>query len=545
MIKMVKGKGVWLWSLVVVFLLVGVLWFSGLFGQGSIVLSPPTSVSLSDGRVFWVMTNVGTDLSGSSYSFRFLKGSNLLVGEGLEPKKSQTIMAMGVENSCEYQMVLTSKPVLFGLKKYEYYLVSNPERIAKIRFSDSYGHVKVVDATESQSFSLVDGDGKGEVVISTYGQTVGKSDCPESSNVAVIFDADGVNYFFVDKSDLENKISQYAGLGGLGDFLNKIFGNDKVRSNTLFTSSFDGTVGVSSDRSGVLGVKKTGEVFWTLSADADYFDAVPVYTPGLVGDPSVSVSAVDTLKGGTSSVKVTVKNKGNFKADALLSMSVSQGSISPSSRSVSINPNGASYTFTWNVGTSVTSSAKVTVLACSSSQFDGSNCDSASDSIRVTETKPSVFCGDGVCQSNEDSNTCQVDCPFVVPPVVVNDTCDDLAWGLIPGVSAEVVSGCGVFDFACKWGWTEPEVTKKCVYDYTLVIILGVVLFLGLFLLLFFGKSKRGKRGLSKSQKTVAVVFGILLVLGALVWLFVTYWIWFVVAGVLGLIGYIGYKKVM
>lgn len=105
--------------------------------------------------------------------------------------------------------------------------------------------------------------------------------------------------------------------------------------------------------------------------------------------------------------------------------------------------------------------------------------------------------------------------------VLKESKCSALLGGLVPSTLG-VKSECGFF---CSIGLSKPTPVNVCVYDWTLVIILGVVLIVALVLFATFRGKSKGRKPNTKMLK----VLGIVAFIGALIYFLWVYIFWIII----------------
>lgn len=487
-------------TIIVLFIFLGVGLFF-IFGNGVFqsVLSQ-SSIYTEGGKTFWVFTASVNNLNEKVTFTKTPSSYTQPDGTKVTPQTGLSISMSKIENSCEYRVTKRTKSYYFGLVKYEYYILNNPERIALIKLEDNNGNVKTMDATLVDSVVFNDNDGKGSATVQTQGILGGKVNCPSYENVAIYYENNQLR--IVEKASLEAKINSVPSLlSGLSQIYDYFRAN--VQTNTAFPSSF---TNFGFDGNSVLGTLNFGNGLITITADQDYFDSV-VYSPPKEVDPRINnINIPQEIKAdATESVRVDISNALSGSEGTIIVKATASGlTINPSSSNVLLRNSATVY---FNVKASSNErTSEFRVEACSTSQFGSPKCDVETKSftiIKETETPSGPSCGDGICQSNENSLTCISDCPIIVNN---NDSSDSqtacaekassqpfLGWTWVESTD----SSCGLNPL-CLLGITDPKITTtgQCKASFLVYYIIGgVILVLGV-ATIFLIKStpKRKKR---------------------------------------------------
>lgn len=383
-------------SLLVILILgiIGVSVYYGGAGQSILSLS---KVSVGeDGKAYWVYT---ASANKPNENFIFTATPTKFTepdGTQVTPTQGITIVTSRSDGNCVYQ---TSKISRFiGA---DYYILRNPEKVINVTFADGNNNIKTIDGTVVQSVSFADPDGKGSVTIETQGYLSGKYNCPGYENVALIKQKDGTIKFYY-KSDLES-----ASAFDLTQLLIRSITGYPI--NTQFTSTMTSTPTFDGNR--IVGQIPLGNVVFTITADQDYFDSL-VYIPPKQTDPKIDSieTPSEITKDGTSSMIVKISNQNSNSGTIAISTESSVFSVQPSQTNAELSTTQISSSFTIKAPNAV-KSGNIKVTACSVDQFSSTqNCDSKTVSIDVVSGGVNTFCGDNICQSNENFNTCSTDC---------------------------------------------------------------------------------------------------------------------------------------
>lgn len=291
---------------------------------------------------------------------------------------------------------------IFGNEDILYWDVSESfERSAPIKVTTSKNpEGKMIDGfAPKTSISFVDGrDGKGNIYVQSQGGLMGKVDCVSTGGtlkVAQGQDSGKVDFYFDEDA----------------------YGYRTVRDSwqTVYESC-----SLTNDKTklvcvhGEKGLPGVGTL--TVTADADFLDYR--YFPPTVGKPKiVSVAAQDKIQKNTyGSVAVNVQNVGDdsglFTIEGLGDLT-----ISPSVNTVNLASDEEKKVFFNIVAPSVGEETDYsgTFKMCSSSQYSTTSCDEKDFKVTVTPGKADTdYCGDKVCQLNENYNTCPQDCDQTV-----------------------------------------------------------------------------------------------------------------------------------
>lgn len=200
---------------VIIFILT-IIGFVGYYGvvKESVIGISPVPFEGDDGKVYWLVSSVGDSID-EGFSFNYRTGEEIKDyakedGTVIQPKKSMTVYFTKKDSGCEYTLIQETKRVLL-IFDVSYHILSNPDRIANIRITDSEGQSTIIDGTiGGDTRTITDKDGKGELVIKALGFIPAKQDCPNYENVAIIKDGDD-NKKIVYKSDYENKLNSISG----------------------------------------------------------------------------------------------------------------------------------------------------------------------------------------------------------------------------------------------------------------------------------------------------------------------------------------------
>jgi hypothetical protein len=362
----------------------------------------------TDGKVYWIVTASANNPNETYIFSQTFSTYTKTDGTQVTPKNPLTLVVSPISSKCIYQTqqyIAKKSTFLFLTKDIPYYVLSNTQRVVNFDVTDSYGQTKNFDGTviDSKTFS----NSNGNAVVQTQGILSGKYNCPEYSNVVLLNKADlnlGTGYLFGYKSEFDSWVA-----GG---------STQNVNDNTQFTSSFqsyplfNGTTVYGDYR------QNLGFAVFTITADQNYFNSV-VYVPPKEPYPVVSTINVASQieKSKTSSMNVVISNNNANAGTILLSTSSNLFSVSPQQINTILPASGSvtqSFTLT---AQSTTGCGDITITACSTGQFSTTkNCNSKSSNVCIVSSSTNL-CGNGVCDSYENSATCSQDCysPTPVP----------------------------------------------------------------------------------------------------------------------------------
>lgn len=364
-----------------------------------------SSVSVQDGKVYWVFQGAADNIGESAVTFS-QKPSNYTLSNGdvVAPQTPISLTFSKGDAYCKYAVTKTSRKYLIFFN-YEYYILNNPDRVINVNVKDGNGKTITLDGTESSQGTFTNSNG-GSATIQTVGAFQGKNDCPNYNNVAITSNSNSFN--IVNRNDLENYISSIK----LNIDISSALSANKIRQSTDFISGFSSTP--SFDGQFVKGnLANLGNAVFTITADQNYFNSV-VYTPPVEIKPKITSIDIpsNVQQDSSSSVKVGIKNnQANSQGSMTVTATGSGIGISPGSQTAALKDSTDVY-FNAKAQNSV-GSYSVTITACSQNQFAQNNCDTKTQTGNIVANQPATYCGDKICQSNENSNTCATDC-FVV-----------------------------------------------------------------------------------------------------------------------------------
>lgn len=468
--------------------------FSGILSQS--VLSAQTRAQLQNGDVVWIASltasnvddGVGFSVNPAPYVYE-QSTSQYPVGTKVTPKDIFVVYFSRGTSYCTYRVISSTRTNIFGLRTLNYYVLSNPELTSNVLVGVD-GSYQTLDATVMNKRLTFSSNG-GSIVVESQGVVSGKKDCYQASNTALYITSTG-EQVFVGRSDLEGRFTSLQGIFTNYDGFVKGLARD-----TAFTSEYS-LVSVSSDRSSVKGTIDNGALFSagliTVTADAKAFKSTFLIPPKTC-KPSVSLSTTDIQEASSGNAKLSVSS--DAACEVNYDVSITRGTVTPSSGSFSFTSASSMSKNLIIQASSKSGSAKLTVKACSGTQYAGdTSCDTESSTINYLQKSDSndlLKCGDGVCSASigEDSGNCPNDCVNNAP-TEKNDSalsCTNKFGGLV-FASPSLTQSCNLW---CKWGISEPKIVNTCTYDYTLLIIVMVLLIVVCVVIYLVKRSKRKK----------------------------------------------------
>jgi hypothetical protein len=417
----------------------------------------------SDGKVYWVVT-ASADSIDEGYSFNY-NPSKFTTPDGtsVTPKQALSLSISKADSYCSYQIISGG---------FNYKLLSNAERTANVLIRDGFNpnNPVTLDATIVQSKPIQDSDGKGNLTIKTQGLLTGKTDCPPTENVAIVGTGSSLNpYEIVYKDRFTAFIPQ------------------KIE-NTQFISAFKVKPIITS--TSIKGDIELGSGVFIITADQDYFDSV-IVTPPKDVKPYVDLINVPELKQGqTGSMSVMIKNSESSEGNIVVKVLDTDSSITPSSQNTILKDTKTLYFNIKAINQVTQDTGKIQV--CGTNQFGSSSCSDKSFTLNIVSSSVIITekCGDGICQSNENSATCSSDCEAIIEcpqgKVLVNGDCVTpkvCAWYQEPYIKTEKDYG------TLYWRYFigNPKITEtedcKTAGWLNLLVIAVIVISLGSFAL--------------------------------------------------------------
>lgn len=394
------------------------------YGPNNLSILSQSTVNVNvdgTGKVYWVITGTAENLD-SGYSFNYLPPKYTKTdgtGTTVTPQSSLNIVIKTSEKSCTYQLQSKSKtiysipiiPLVWYYDwTYTYKVLANSEKTFLIDVTPNRGNKITLDGSLTNSETINDPDGKGSVTIQTQGALGTKYDCPEKSDIAVI--GSGTNKKIIDKSDLENDLDSFSSGSLITLIINAVLNYQNVAdvmfknydTNSIFTGAFTTYPQVTD--SYIKGIKDMGNPVFTITADQDYFNSV-VYTPPTSSDPYIDIiNAPNIKKGSTGSISIVVKNRNSNSGSVTLTLSSPYASFNPSSENFVLT--SSSTRSSQESANNIVVDNPITAKVCTNNQFGTNKCDTKTVIQKITGE--GLYCGDGICSSNENNATCPQDC---------------------------------------------------------------------------------------------------------------------------------------
>ncbi len=500
-------------SIVLGLFLIAILIYSfGGFKQSFLSLS---TVSVgTDGQVYWVYTATATS-PGETYNWIYLpSGFTKTDGTQITPQKSISLSVTPRQPLCNYQLTpKTQSYGLLGLSSVTYYQLNNPEKKINVDFTDqNTGTTQTLDGTVQSSVTF-NANG-GSLVVQTQGLLSGKFNCPEYSNEILLKFGNG-QYGFYKYSDFktyfDSNIFKTSPAEQLVQtlFLSQNNFNQQVGQDSTFTNSFSAYPSLSGNV--VTGSINFGFPVFTISANQKYF-ASTSYLPPTNAKPVISSISIPSQiqQNSQSSIIVNLINNGN-NGNTIITPSSSDLTFSPSSINLILGTSGSQ---TFNVESSNNVGSHTgTVQVCAVDQFQGNtNCNSKSFSYTITQAPANTFCGDGICQTNENNATCPSDCHIITPSPTPNQPGQCGAWVSLP---AFLGGGTLIPNLFCLIGnWFN---NLFAPLKWILAIIGGLLSGL-------LGYKFSGEFFKKKKEQWISIVLGIVLGIGMGILIFVYFW---------------------
>lgn len=500
-------------GVVLIFLVLGGLFY---FSTKQSVLSLSKINVGNDGQVYWTWFASGTQSGGTYYwdytPKKYIKkdGSGIII----TPKSALSLIVKADPTSCNYQLSKKSKNYgIFGLSTITYYELNNPSMIANVHITDrSTGETKKIDATIANSRAIFYANG-GSVVVEAQGVLSAKINCPEYSNVVALRFGNGQYGFYK-----ENKFLNYFSGSNILDtiFASKSNFDSKIGQDKTFSNSFDNFPKLSINENVVRGDVKIGYPTFTISANQKYFKSTS-YIPPKNAKPKIeSINLLDKIQQGTqSSMVVNLINEGE-NGDVIIKTSSDIFDVSPSSTTTLLK-NSKSVPFNL-IAKNIVDCGKINVEVCAGNQFSGNvNCVSDYANSCITEKPTETFCGDGICQPNENSALCPTDCNIINPPTETKtektDECG--AWVSFPTLNLGItkIEGFTIIP------------NLFCIIDNFFSPLKWILAILGGLLAGLFGFKMAGDlAGRKKRNRWIPIVAGLILAgsIGALI--FIYFW---------------------
>ncbi|MCK5019075.1 MAG: hypothetical protein KAS32_18590, partial [Candidatus Peribacteraceae bacterium] len=259
------------------------------------------------------------------------------------------------------------------------------------------------------------------VEIRPQGILSGSKDCPESSNVVVIFKNEEPIYY--DRIDFNQKredfsITTITSLAKMKEFLFNFLLDvdtadsftDEFKSYTLTANEY--TKSVSG------GIDKLGTGVIAVAVSEEFVDAMR-YSPAEHSEPRITaINTADEIKTGNKGIlRVMIENRNDNTGLVEVEPIATNLAFTPRMREVTLDGAGSvGADFTFQAGkifedTPTEICVDVTSLG---SQFGGSNTDRYCKTITITkeQSEDEPYCGDGTCQPDlgETYSSCPADC---------------------------------------------------------------------------------------------------------------------------------------
>lgn len=425
---------------------------NGQLKQQSLV-TPPTKFTTSDGKDSWLAT-VSLDRN-ENFTVEFKTTPEIKPdGTIVSPQKNFTVQLKPGGNLCDYRLDSRSWPTIFGhnFNLMTYYEMGNPERHTPVYVESSssdaksfFGKGVLMDATDSgQSQTLADIDGKGILKVTSLFSVPGQQVCPSPSGL-VVLNQEGTprvisavawqnkqNAFITDTTvrcslacalPFSPTCSQC-----IRDRINEIKYGQGIPTASNYVATFDSLTFDDPNReiksqllgTQALGRSSVGIPVMTLTADADYVNAIYYVKPKLSTPEILSISCQEVLESSTGTVRVAIRNAGDSMDTFRYTIKSNKGTISPASDSVAMDPGQVkTLDYVYSVpSVSSTEQASIDYQLCTSSQFD-SKCIQKSCQYNIKDVPQNspppgdvLRCGDNKCSAEigETSLTCSLDC---------------------------------------------------------------------------------------------------------------------------------------
>lgn len=413
----------------------------GLFQQSVLGVSP---VEFSNGNAYWVFTGTAESSAEELYYYNEIPKSatDPVTGVKYEPRTPVTLYVEQTPSYCEYQVVQLYNSGGSGV-----YELLNAVRVANINYYDTKGYSATLEMF-NDAYSSPD----GVVTITTEGATQGSLNCESAANVILFTNSDGT-IEFKDKSEWEAIRQSKTIIDIIACWINPFCSQEEPSEALYFTNNFEE---LKFDGSSVKGKVNFGKVIYTINVRSDFYDSL-IFTPVNPAEPEIIniVGPATIQKGDTVGVIVKVRNNGD-PGNMNLKTTVSAGDgINPNSYSRGIEDT-EEFSFSLKAGNNL-GSGQVTFTACGVSQSGTGKCDSEIFKYnRVTEQQQE-FCGDLICQANENFNICPSDCQSQV-------TCGDAICQLSETVDSCALD-CSPSNLEC--GFFEKPITYQQVKKTT------------------------------------------------------------------------------
>lgn len=398
-----------------IILLVGLIFGAYYYTTSQTAIAFSTANVGTDGQVYWIWYG-SASTPGDTYNWNFAPSTYLFQnGTQVKATKSASIQVNPEQPLCNYQ--LTQQTKNYGLfSKVTYYELNNPQKVANVNFKDiNTGITKKIDTT-TQNTVTFDANG-GKLTIESQGLLGGQFNCPSYSNT-VLVKFDNGQYAFYKQDQFDNYFqTNYLSLKDIifqslfksPSNLDSAIGQDKT-----FTDTFKSYPLLSPDGSTVTGAINLGYGSFTITGNQKYF-ASTTYNPPQDAKPRISSISIPSQiqQNSQNSFIVYLTNSGQT-GNVIVTTSSDVLSILPTSTNVLLSNTGTTPVVFNVVGSNIAQSGKINIQVCAVNQFQGNiNCVSQSKSITITQAPAKTFCGDGICQANENNATCPADCNII------------------------------------------------------------------------------------------------------------------------------------
>lgn len=487
---------------IIIFLIGLVVVFSGLSYFGLIktqsVITPPIQAQVSDGRVVWISTiasdsikdGVGfSNFNPADYTMQ-VSADGYPAGTQVLPKDDVIVYISKNDNLCEYILEAQTFNYAVGFPLVKYYALRNPSRKIMVDVCID-ATCKQLDAVNFGEIPLSFASNGGELTVKGIGALVGQKNCPEYSDVALIFDSSNVPQYC-------SKASLFSRSSGswIPDFtlVTALFSQPKMNDYVIkgiqkvsFVSDFAAVPVVSATRNLLTGQMPDlalGVGAVTVTADAKYFRSAYI-VPSQQAKPVIdSITITDIKQSSTGTATVKLSNTGNT-GNVAVEVSAERSEVIPESQAITL---AASKTLTFRIVSPINSGAdKLTVKACTTDQLGSNLCVTKSKSFNILADNPTLYCGDGKCTASigETSVTCAKDCGQAPQPVPPDTPLDCSSYNQLGGLiwsTPQMTEGKGFLGLF-------PYEKNTCVPNYTgLIFVIIVLLIAGL--IVYFKKRK-------------------------------------------------------
>lgn len=489
---------------IIIFLIAAIGLFSALSYFGVLktqsIITPPIQAQISDGRVVWIATiasdsikdGVGLSINPADFTMDN-SADGYPAGTKVIPKDDTIVYISKNNNACEYVVEQSSFNYALGFPQVQYYTLRNPSRkiMMDVCVASDCHQIDAVNFAEAPTTFANNG---GELTVKGLGALVGQKNCPEYSDVAILFGSNNVPKY-ISKSRMFSRTPYNIYLVPDASMIVALFSQPKMNDWVInhfpvnpFIEDFSSAPTINSVRNlltGQMPDQSLGVGTVTVVADAKYFRSAYI-VPSQQARPRIDSITINDLKqssSGTATVKIT--NSGD-KGNVAVSATASRSQIIPESQSITLD---RSKTLSFQViAPANTGADKITVKVCTTDQLGNNICDSKSESFNVLSDNPREFCGDNKCQSDngETQTTCPEDCkgpgPGPVPPGTPLDCSKYNQLGGLIWSNPETTEGKGFLGLF-------PYEKNTCVPNYTgLIAVIIVIVIAGL--IVYFKKTK-------------------------------------------------------